>query len=416
MKAEIIVVGSELLTPFFTDTNSFHILRRLDELGIRTAYKTTVGDDEADILAAARTAFGRADLILVSGGLGPTEDDRTREVFCRALGRKLIFQPALRRRIKGFFDRRGVPMAAANLKQCRIIEGAEILDNDNGTAPGLWLDDERLKLALLPGPPKELIPMFDERVLPRLKELSGGARLFRRTLKLTGLGESAMEDRIRSVYPALPSEVSVITLSKPGDLTIIISAGGEALAAEAALDSVERMLKKKVGRWLYSDRGWTLESVVASLLFSARATVACAESCTGGLVSDRLTSIPGSSAYFLESVVTYSNRSKIKRLGIPADLIGTRGAVSREVAAAMAESVRKRSGATYGLATTGIAGPGGGTKAKPVGLVYTAVTDGEETVTAENLFFGGREHVKFLASQRVLDLLRRKLLSLGGKV
>jgi len=409
MKVEIIAAGSELLTPYFIDTNSLYLTERLEELGLSLSFRTTVGDDGQDLFEAAGTALRRSDLILVSGGLGPTEDDRTREAFSQALGRRLIFKRHLKEKIKERFARRGLAMPPTNLKQCRVIEGAVILENKNGTAPGLWIESGEKLLALLPGPPWELKPIFENQVVPRLIDILGRRHILRRKLKLTGLGESDMEERIKPVYDSLPAGVSITTLARPGDLSILISLSSEDNKASILLDGIEGDLMTRIGGWVYSNRGEDLEAVVAAMLRDSGSTVACAESCSGGLLSDRLTSIPGSSAYFLESIVAYSNAAKVKALGISSRLIKSSGAVSRKTAAAMAQAIRNKSGADFGLAVTGIAGPAGGTASKPVGLVFTAVSDGSGTVVEKNLFAGNRAVIKFLASQRTLDMLRRRL-------
>lgn len=413
MKAEIIAVGSELLTPFFVDTNSAFLAERMDEMGIRISFRTIVGDDETDLRRAARTALGRSGIVLVTGGLGPTEDDRTREVFSEVLGRRLIFKKSIKRNLEDRFGRRGLSVPSTNLKQCRVIEGAEVLDNVNGTAPGLWLETGRKVLVLMPGPPKEMGPLFDSLVGPRLAAVLGRPKcVFRRVFKLTGLGESAMEEKILSIYPALPRGASITTLAKPGDLSIIITVTGapDQRAAEKRIRGTEDDLMDMVGNWVYSREGLGLEAVDAALLGRAGLTVACAESCTGGLLSDRLTSVPGSSSYFLGSTVSYSNASKTRLLGVPAGLINRHGAVSREVAAAMARAIMVKAGSDIGLATTGIAGPGGGTAEKPVGLVFTAIADRSGTLVERNLFGGDRETNKFMTVQKCLDMLRRRLV------
>ena len=370
MKVEIIAVGSELLTPDFEDTNSLGLTAGLNSIGLEVAFKTIVGDDERDLARALRTAFGRSRLVLCTGGLGPTEDDRTRETAAKVLRRRLIFHEEIRAAIRERFRRRGWPMSASNLKQCYVPQGAVILDNPNGTAPGLWLETGHNAIALLPGPPHEILPMFENLVMPRLIRLGKGLTV-RRVIRLTGLGESSMETRLKDVYAARPSGVTITTLATPGDLSIRLACSGKISRAEAGarLDGLERVIGKALGPWIYSRNGESLEEVVGAMLRERSLTVACAESCTGGLIGHRLTEVPGSSDYFLESAVVYSNRAKIRRLGVPAALIEKHGAVSAPVARAMALGVRKTSGADIGVAVTGVAGPGGGTARKPVGLV-----------------------------------------------
>ena len=417
MKAEIIAVGTELLTPDFQDTNSLFLTAGLNAIGLEVSFKTVVGDDERDLTRVLRTALGRSRIILCMGGLGPTEDDRTRETLAKVLGRRLVFHPEIRAHIRERFKRRRVPMTASNLKQCYVIEGAEVLDNPNGTAPGLWLDTKGRRIALLPGPPREIRPMFEDSVLPRLAALGRGLSV-RRVIRLTGLGESAMESRLKDFYAAVPPGVTVTTLASPGDLAIHLTSSGPGplAAAEAPLKRLEKLIESALGPWIYSRNGESLEEVVGSLLKAAGKTVACAESCTGGLLGHRLTNVPGSSEYFLESTVVYSNRAKTRRLGVPGALIERYGAVSAPVAKAMALGIRKSSEADIGLAVTGVAGPGGGTARKPVGLVYIALAHARGTVVLRILFFGGRSDVKFQSSQKALDLLRKSLNPRPGMV
>ncbi|HMA52935.1 MAG TPA: competence/damage-inducible protein A [Acidobacteriota bacterium] len=410
MKVEIVAVGSELLTPDFEDTNSLRLTAGLNAIGLQVSFKTIVGDDERDLARVLRTALGRSRLILCMGGLGPTEDDRTRETLAKVLRRKLVFHEEIRARIRERFKRRGLPMSASNLKQCYVPEGAVILDNPNGTAPGLWLETRRQTIALLPGPPREILPLFESQVLPRLSRLGKGL-MVRRVIRLTGLGESAMEARLKDFYAAIPPSVTVTTLASPGDLSIRMTCSGKMsrAAADAQLDGLERAIVRALGPWIYSRSGQSLEEVVGAMLRDRSMTIACAESCTGGLIGHRLTDVPGSSDYFLESAVVYGNRAKTRRLGVPAALIEKHGAVSAPVARAMALGIRKTSGADIGIAVTGVAGPGGGTPRKPVGLVYVAIARSRGTKVLRSLFFGGRAQVKFQSSQKALDLVRKTL-------
>lgn len=410
MKAEVLAVGSELLTADFQDTNSLHLAGRLASIGLEFSFKTIVGDDDRDLAAAVRTALSRSRLVIAIGGLGPTEDDRTREAFARALGRRLVFHPEILRTIKARFRRHGWAFPPSNRKQALIMRGAEPLANPNGTAPGQWLETGRRIVVLLPGPPHELKPMFEDFVLPRLRRRSAGA-VARRVLKLTGLGESLMESRIAGVYRSLPPGVTLTTLASPGDLAIHIIARGEARRGTPGrkIDLVEKALIGCVGDFVYSRDGKSLPEVVGAGLLARGETLSAAESCTGGLLGHRVTGVPGSSGYFLGSVVAYANRLKEDFLGVPRSRLVRGGAVSPGVAAAMAEGIRERTRTTYGLGLTGVAGPGGGTARKPVGLVYIALADPEGVVVVKSLFSGGREHVKYQATQKALDLLRRKL-------
>lgn len=411
MKTEIIAVGSELLTPDFQDTNSLFLTSGLNGIGIAVSFKTVVGDDENDLARVLRTALGRSRLILCMGGLGPTEDDRTRETLAKVLGLDLVFRRDILAGIQERFDRRGLVMPRSNRKQCYVIDGSEVLDNPNGTAPGLWLAAGRARIALLPGPPREIRPMFENHVLPRLAA-GGAGSMVRREIRLTGLGESSMESLMKPIYPAVPAGISVTTLASPGDLSIRLTfrGGASRATAKAKLDALEKKIGEALSSWIYSLNGDNLETVVGALFEEKRKTVACAESCTGGLLSHRLTSVPGSSAYFLESIVAYSNAAKTRRLGVPKALIEKHGAVSVATARAMAAGVRKTARSDIGLSVTGIAGPDGGTARKPVGLVYIALAHEKGTTVHRNLFFGGRAQVKFQSSQRALDVLRKFLI------
>jgi nicotinamide-nucleotide amidase len=351
------------------------------------------------------------------GGLGPTEDDRTRETLAKVLNRRLVFRASIREHIRERFLRRGWPMTSSNLKQCYVIEGAEVLANPHGTAPGQWIEAGRCRIALLPGPPREIKPMFDNLVLPRLAGLGRGLSV-RRLIRLTGLGESAMENRLKPVYRAVPDGVTVTTLASPGDLAIHLTYRGGATRAEAEdrLDRLDAAIVRVLGPWIYSRDGANLEAVVGALLREHGLTIACAESCTGGLIGHRLTEVPGSSDYFLESAVVYANRAKVRRLGVPAALIERHGAVSAPVARAMAAGIRRTAGADCGLAVTGVAGPGGGTARKPVGLVYLALAGSRGVAVERHIFAGGRSVVKLQASQKALDIVRKTLTAKRGKV
>ncbi len=414
MKTEIIAVGSELLSPFFQDTDSLLLTEGLNGAGLSVSFKTVVGDDDADLDEAVRTALRRSRLILVIGGLGPTEDDRTREAFARGLGRKLVFHREILEGIRERFRRRGYVMTASNRRQCYVIDGAEVLPNPNGTAPGQWIATRRNRIALLPGPPHEMRPMFEDHVLPRVTP-PGARPVEHRVLRLTGIGESLMETKIRDLYGETPPGVRVTTLASPGELAIHLILPGPGDEARAALDAFEAKIVSRLGRWMYSGRGKALEAVVGRLLTERGATLACAESCTGGLLAHRLTNVPGSSAYFLESCVTYANRAKVRRLRVPAALIERHGAVSAPVARAMAAGIRATAGSDFGLAITGIAGPDGGSPKKPVGLVYIALAHRRSVTVTKSQFWGGRNLVKFQSSQKALDILRRHLIKSGQK-
>ncbi len=408
---EFIAVGSELLTPYFLETNSLFISEKLQELGWTLSCKTVVSDRLEELKQVIKIAWRRSRLILVCGGLGPTDDDRTRQAVAEVLGTRLVFRRDILDKIRLRFESGGLKMPASNRRQAYVIEGAEVLENPNGTAPGLWLERKGRVMVLLPGPPSELKPMVENLVLPRLKKF-GEVRVLRSVIRITGAGESMVEDLIRPVYKSLPAKLQLITLATPGDVQIRLEmpvGGGRPEAQEKAFSRVKERVVRLLGDLVYSTEGQPLEKVVGEQLRAAGRTLACAESCTGGLLANRITNIAGSSDYFLEGLVTYSNRSKTLELGVPEELLGEKGAVSEEVARAMAEGVRKKSGADFALSTTGIAGPGGGSQVKPVGLVYVGLAfPGGSTVT-RNLFRGSREQVKFQATQKALDMLRLKL-------
>jgi nicotinamide-nucleotide amidase len=409
MKIEILAVGSELLTPAFVDTNSLELTRRLNDLGLDVARKTIVGDDAEEIGALIRDAVRRSDLLIVMGGLGPTEDDKTREACAAALGRPLLYRPEIYESIRERFLRRGRDLPPSNAKQAYVIEGADVLSNPNGTAPGLSLVEGRCEIVLLPGPPKELLPMFESAVWPRLQARGHGST-GRRVLKITGMGESDAETRIADLYPP-PGPLRLTILSSPGQIELHVTEFSTVRDAShfPELESLAGKLRDRLGDFVYSASGEDMETVVGRLLKDRGATLACAESCTGGLLSGRITSIPGSSAYFKEGFVTYANEAKIRALGVPGDLIADRGAVSAEVAGAMADGARRKAGADFALAVTGIAGPDGGTADKPVGLVFTALAWEGGLETHRNVFIGRRDQIRFQAALRALDVLRRRL-------
>ena len=410
-KIEILAVGSELLTPYHLDTNSLFLTRHLNQLGMRVSFKTVVGDKEDELASCIRTASERSDLILIMGGLGPTQDDRTRETLAAALGKKLIFRESLWEQIQDRFRRRGISISEVNRKQAFVIEGSMPLENPNGTAPGAWLVSGGQTYVLLPGPPREIQPMFLSLVLPRLQAKREGFQV-RKALKIAGLTESKTEDLISDLYPGIMPDIDLTVLASPGQIEIHLTAfsnlSGE--DAEEKLTHPVASISERLGENIFTLADEELEDVIGKLLRENRYTLATAESCTGGLLGHRITNVPRSSAYFLEGVQVYSNQAKIRLLDVPASLLEEHGAVSPQVASAMAENVRRISGATFGLGITGIAGPGGGTEEKPVGLVYISLAGMGDTQIEKNLFLGARESVKQRSAQKALDMLRRRLL------
>lgn len=413
MKAEIIAVGSELLTPDRVDTNSLFLTEELNKLGIEVVRKTVVGDERALLLEAFRDALGRVPFTVASGGLGPTEDDLTREAVAELLGRKLVRNDAVVRAIEARFRSFGRQMTDNNLRQAMVPEGAEPLDNPRGTAPGLWLENGEQIIALLPGPPRELKPLFLEQVLPRLRRRIPANRMFHRELRVTGLGESHVDHLAGPIYTRYP-EVQTTVLASPGEVQIHLRIWSDnAQHAAACLAELERALDLALAERIFSRDGSPLEQVVARELLKQNATIAAAESCTGGLLAERLTAIPGSSAYFLGSVVCYSNDLKTAWADVPAEMIATKGAVSAEVAVALAEGIRRRVGSTLGLGITGIAGPGGGSEEKPVGTVHIALASAVGARDRALRFPGDREMIRMQASQAALDMVRLHFLYNG---
>jgi nicotinamide-nucleotide amidase len=413
MKAEIIAVGSELLTPDRLDTNSLFLTEELKKIGIEVVRKTIVGDNRELLGAAFRDALNRVPLIIASGGLGPTEDDLTRETVTELLGRKLRRNEQILRHIEGRFRALGREMPEVNVRQAMVPEGAEILENPRGTAPGLWLEDAGRSVALLPGPPRELKPLFREQVLPRLERRVSGVRMFHRELRVTGLGESHVEQRIVGIYKRYP-EVSTTVLAAPGETQLHLRIWtDDAQHAQKVLDEIVQGFELALTDRIFSQDGSSLEEVIAHELTMHNATISLAESCTGGLLAQRLTSIAGSSSYFLGGVVCYSNELKTAWADVPPELIAAKGAVSSEVAVALAEGIRRRVGSTFGVGITGVAGPSGGSEEKPVGTVHIALSHAGGVKERGLRFPGDREAIRWQASQVALDMVRIHFLYNG---
>ncbi|MFN8606936.1 MAG: competence/damage-inducible protein A [Vulcanimicrobiota bacterium] len=407
---EIIAVGSELLTPERVDTNSLWLTARLNELGFEVTAKSIVGDQRQRLTQAFRQSLESADIVVATGGLGPTEDDLTRECAAEALGVPLEHWESLWDELKAKFARMGRPIPENNRRQAAVLQGGQSLPNPHGTAPGQWISREGGALILLPGPPRELKPMFSNHVVERLRPLAGANVLSRRTLKVYGLGESAMDQMISHLYPQHP-EVTVITLFTPLDLEIHLLASGP--TAENGLQKIaplETAVRGVLDLHVYGHSSESLAEVVGRLLLESGQTLVTAESLTGGLVAQRLTEVAGSSGYFLGAFVTYSERMKQDLLGVSQALLREHSAVSPQVAEAMAEGARRRSGADYALALTGYAGPEGGTDADPVGTVYLGLAGPEGTESRRMTFPGDRELVRSRSAQAALDWLRRTLL------
>jgi nicotinamide-nucleotide amidase len=418
MKACILAIGSEMLTPFRVDTNSLFITERLNTIGYDVRLKAVVADDIGELARVIEGALAWADLIVITGGLGPTEDDMTRDAVARVLGLALDIDESIVDRLRDRFARRGMTMPEINRRQAMVPRGAAVLPNANGTAPGLWIEKGSAALVLLPGPPREMKPMLEAVIAERLAPRSKGSGLFRRVLKITGRAESDVDAQASPVYTKWaaqtpPISTTILAVLGQIELHLTVQAANKA-DGDVALDVAVRELETVLGPSVYSVDGRSLEQVVGDLLREHRMTIATAESCTGGLLASRLTDVPGSSDYVDRGVVCYSNRSKADLAGVAQALIAEHGAVSEAVARAMAAGIRSRAGTNVGVGITGIAGPGGGTPEKPVGTVSIAVAVDEEIRVRTFQFLGGREMVKFQAAQSALNMTRLMVLRQPG--
>jgi nicotinamide-nucleotide amidase len=414
VKACIVAVGSELLTPFRLDTNSLAVTERLNAIGYEIRMKAVLGDDVEELAKVLAAAWGTVDLIVTTGGLGPTADDITRDSISRALSLPLDFHEPIAEQLRARFAERGLTMPDINKRQAMVPRGATVLENRNGSAPGLWLERDRTALLVLPGPPREMIPMLETVIADRLAPRSQGAGLFRRVVRITGRSESDVDARVAPIYSqwlARPVPIATTILAVSGQIELHLTASAtDRSVADAALEAAVGELQGELGSAIYSVDGRPLEAVVGDLLRHAGWTIAAAESCTGGLLMSRLTDVPGSSDYVDRGVVCYSDRAKVDLLNIPDVLISQHGAVSEPVARAMAEGVRGLASSDVGIGITGIAGPGGGTAEKPVGTVAIAVVTRHDVRVRTFKFFGGREMVKFQSTQAAMNMLRLMML------
>ena len=410
MNACILAIGSEMLTPFRVDTNSLFITERLNAIGYDVRLKAVVADEVEELARVIDSALAWADVIVVTGGLGPTEDDITRDAVARVLGTPLEIDETIVERLRDRFAKRGMTMPEINRRQAMVPRGATVLPNPNGTAPGLWMERGRAAIVLLPGPPREMKPMFELVIAERLAPRSDGRGLFRRVLKIAGRAESDVDAQAQPVYgkwTSQPIPISTTILAVLGQIELHLTAQASSRAdADETLDAAVRELQGVLGPSVFSIDGRNLEVVVGDLLREHKFTISVAESCTGGLLASRLTDVPGSSDYVERGVVCYSNRAKTELVGVPEPMIREHGAVSEPVAQAMAEGIRSRAGTNIGIGITGIAGPDGGTPQKPVGTVAVAVVADDETRVRTFQFIGGREMVKFQAAQSALNMTR----------
>lgn len=414
MKCEIIAVGTEMLTPYRQDTNSLYLTEKLNGLGITVAYKSIVGDRLNDLVGAIRTALMRVDVVALVGGLGPTNDDLTREAVAQALGVTLRRDPLQVAALHTRAAQMRVSMSSNNLKQAEVLEGAQVMANKNGSAPGQWLDtafaNYRKIVFMVPGPPNECKAMFDEECLPRLKAVAPEKYIATRTLKVAMLPESKADEMLGPIYTTY-KDVETTILAHAGDIQVSLSCTKRALAdAQSRVDELALKLEDALGEWMYSANGESLEQILMYYLGIKEASLSVAESCTGGMIAERLTSIAGSSLSFAGGVVVYTDQMKTQFADVPPELINRHGSVSPEVAAALAEGIRLKTGTTLGLGVTGIAGPSGGSPDKPVGLVFIALSDSSKNVVLERRFTGDRERIRQYATQQALDMVRRRLM------
>jgi nicotinamide-nucleotide amidase len=414
-RAAIVAIGSELLTPSKLDTNSLYITEELNRLGIDVIAKAVVGDSREELTHTIDAMLTRVDLLILCGGLGPTDDDVTREAVAVALHRPLAEDEGITARLRERFKARGfaMTMPEINRRQAMVPSGATVIENTRGSAPGLWIDHGGKSVVLLPGPPRELKPMIATLVEGPLRTHTSGQPLARRVVRITGRIESDVDQVLQPLYgewAAGSPPVAATILASPGTIELHLSARAESSeVVERALERAALRVVEVIGADVYSTDGRRLEEVVGDLLVAKGLHIGAAESCTGGLITSRLTDVPGSSRYVDESVITYSNTAKIASLGVPPELLKEHGAVSEPVALAMADGIRVRSRAHVGIGVTGIAGPTGGTPEKPVGTVVIAVTTANERRCRTFRFYGERGLVKFQAAQAALDMVRRLL-------
>ena len=410
MKAEIIAVGTELLSPDHMDTNSLYLTGELNGAGWDVRRKTVVGDGLEEIADAIRTALDRSELVILSGGLGPTEDDRTRAAAALALGRRMSrsgeILEELRRRTAAY----GLQMSKNNERQADVIDGAEVLNNPFGSAPGQWIKDRGRYVALLPGPPRELKIVFETAVLPELRILSGGRRMVSKLFHITGVPESGLDARIAPLYTAYP-DIEVTVLAGTGHCSVKLSKWLNDGESPAGIEELGEKIQAELGDSVFSTSGETMEEVVGRLLRESGKTLAVAESCTSGLLGMRITRVSGSSDYFRGGVLCYSNDAKMKLCGVRRETLEKYGAVSAETAEELALGVRSALSGDIGISITGIAGPGGGSDEKPVGLVYIGISDGVCTKSRHRVIPGDRESIRERSAYLALSILRNFIVN-----
>lgn len=410
MTVELISVGTEILLGNIVNTNAAYLAEQCAGLGLSCYFQTVVGDNEERLAAVLKCAMGRSDIVILSGGLGPTEDDLTKEVAAEVCGRQLIKSDMWTRRIEEFFAARNITPTENNWKQALVPEGALVLDNPNGTAPGLIIEQEDVKVILLPGPPNELLPLFENEVRPYLEKLTPGV-IYSQTVKICGVGESMAETRVKDLIDA-QTNPTLATYAKTGEVHIRVTASAEnTKEAKKLTKPVVKELKARFGEDIYTtEEDVTLEKAVEELLLANKLTLTCAESCTGGLLSARLVNVPGSSEVFRSGLVTYSNKAKRRLLNVKKSTLQKHGAVSARTAEEMAKGAAALSKCDVTVSVTGIAGPDGGTREKPVGLVYIACDVKGKVTVKEYHFSGSRAKVRESAVSAALTLMRSCIL------
>ena len=411
LSAEIIAIGSELLTPTKTDTNSLWLTEKLNDIGIDVKLKTIVGDDGDRLEETVRDAMRRSDVVITTGGLGPTEDDITRVFTAKALDRELVYHDHLEQHLRERFRAWGREMPEINKRQAYVIKGADILPNPNGSAVGMFAEIDGKMLVVLPGPPRENQPMFLDHIFPKLKTVAGEVYVRRRLLRVSGKGESAVDEIAAPIYTAYPDVQTSILFNKSEVEIHVAAQADDPDRAQATADKLADELAAALGNAVFSTNGESMEEVVGNRLKKLGETVSVAESCTGGLIGQRFTAVPGSSAYFLEGAVTYSNAAKMRTLGVTADILDTYGAVSAECAEAMATGMQNYAATDHAISVTGIAGPDGGSDEKPVGTVYIGYAGPSGVKSLKLVLPGDRYLIRWRSSQAALDYLRRQLRS-----
>ncbi len=410
MKAEIIAVGSELLTPDHIDTNSLYLTHKLNEAGCQVHLKTIVGDDQNEISGVLYAALERSDLIILCGGLGPTEDDLTRIAVAGVLKRSLVINSGILESLRQKFAARGFSMAKINERQAEVILGAEIFDNPFGTAPAMWIEQKGRYIVLLPGPPRELKPILEDQVLPRIKNLSGAMRLAYKSFHIIGMTESKLDSQLAPIYTKYP-KVQTTVLAGTKHIALRMYQWVQAEETPSDLFELAANVQSLLGDAIFTTCEESLEEVVGRQLRQSGQTLAVAESCTAGMLGMYLTRVPGSSDYFLGGIVCYGNKAKRDLCSVPEELLRKHGAVSAEVAEALARGVRNVLQSTIGISITGIAGPGGASADKPVGLVYVGICSEERTISRRRIMPGDRESIRERSAYLALSCLRRFLLN-----